>query len=114
MTLEEVEKLFEEERCTHDQFAIAEAPFNTCGMAFTRMILTKRYREFFGGLIYMLKNGFVEWEPFEPSHKMVNRVERNSPHSDGITFLRDAFCSKECFINYIYDHQAEIIELITQ
>lgn len=113
MTKDEVEKLFEDEKATHDQFSVSGTPCNACNKNYTQMILTTRYRELFNSLIYILNNGFTEWAPFDTTVKTKTGL-KYVPYKEGITFLREAFCSKECFINYIYDHQTDIVELITQ
>ena len=64
----------------------------------------------------LLKRGVINYQP---------RYKETVSYSGGmreihLTFvggsihIKEAFCSGRCFIDYICDHQAELVELITQ
>ena len=64
----------------------------------------------------LIKEGTVS---FKPQYHKVETMTLGYPVNNytlmgGDIEIREAFCSRKCFFDYIYEHQGELIELITQ
>lgn len=86
-------------------------PCNQCGIESGNLLMYTHHDPFFHRLVGILKGG---WSGFEPRYHTVGYGDQVQKIYVGGTGYLIGFCSKRCYIDYICDHQAELVELITQ
>lgn len=113
MTREEVEKWYEDISAYMGEVHI-EALCNHCDKKGTVLLSTTKNAERYFYLGPVMKNGDIDWKTIVNDNAYYSYNEIRREVYGHLLIITKAFCSKECFIDYMYEHQPELVELITQ